>query len=95
MAPEHREALARPLDASLLRRTAERIAGDGAPAERAAACPEVEAFMTRHARCAVMQSEGPAAHVPGVRMTAECLDCGDALEWWKAPATVTALVGLN
>jgi len=83
------------MDATLIRRTAERILGDEPPADRAAASPEVEEFMTRHGRCAVLQTEGPASVVTGSRMAAECLDCGDSLEWWKAPAAVKTLVGLN
>jgi hypothetical protein len=95
MAPDYREAPPRPLDTTLLRRVAERIIGDEVPAERAAASAEVGTFMIRHARCAVLQTEGPAPRVLGQRMSIECLDCGDVVEWWKAPAAVTALVGLN
>jgi hypothetical protein len=95
MAPDPHEALTRPLDASVLRRTAERIVGDEPPAERAASLPEVGEFMGRHARCAVLRTEGPAATVAGSRLTAECLDCGEAIDWWKAPAAVTHLIGLN
>lgn len=95
MSPDPRQAPTRSLDLTLLRRTAERIVGDALPAERAAVSPEVEEFMTRHGRCAVLQTEGPASAVIGSRISAECLDCGESLDWWKAPAGVTTLVGLN
>jgi hypothetical protein len=95
MAPDPREALARPIDGSLLRSTAARIAGDAQPAERAAASGEFEEFMARHDRCAVLRTEGPATIAAGSRMTAECLDCGETVGWWKAPDAVTALIGLN
>jgi hypothetical protein len=95
MASDDRDGPTRPLETMVVRRAAEWVAGNEAPAERAAASPEVGAFMSRHARCAVLKSEGPAARVMGQRLSAECLDCGDVVEWWQAPAAVSALAGLN
>jgi len=95
MAPENRDTLTQSIQAALIHHTTDRLAGRETRAERAATQSEIGSFMARHARCAVLQSEGPAARVMGQRLSAECLDCGDAVEWWKAPAGVTALAGLN